>query len=188
LPLATVGAVEFLGVIILAAWGARTPRNVVALTLAVAGVAAITNVRFAGDPTGFILAFANCALFSLYIIIAHRIARNGECIHGLATAMFIAAIAITPFGFADARPAFVQPMLLFAGASVGICSSFIPYITDQLAMARLSRATFALMLSSLPVVALLIGAIVLRQYPTIQDVLGIGLVSVATAAHKASEA
>jgi inner membrane transporter RhtA len=188
LPLATVGAIEFLGVIVLAAWGMRTTRNAVALMLAVAGVAAITNVRLGGDPIGFILAFANCALFAAYIIIAHRIARSGERIDGLATAMLIGAIVITPFGFTDARTAFAQPVLLLAGCGVGLCSSFIPYITDQLAMARLPRASFAFMLASLPVVALVIGAVVLRQVPTMQDVLGIGLVAVAIAVHTPKEA
>ena len=49
----------------------------------------------------------------------------------------------------------------------------IPYVTDQLAMARLPRATFSLMLALLPVFATVIGAIVLRQVPTVQDVAGI---------------
>jgi inner membrane transporter RhtA len=187
LPLATVGAIEFLGVIILAAWGTRTVRNAVALVLAIVGVVAITKVRFEGDPIGFVFAFGNCALFVIYIVIAHRIANRGHRIDDLAAAMGIAAVVITPFGFTDARGAFTQPTLLLAGVGVGLCSSFIPYITDQLAMARLPRASFALMLSSLPVIALLIGAIVLRQIPTIVDVLGIGLVVVAIAVHKPSE-
>src|SRR6516162_5974835 len=38
LPLATVGAIEFLGPITLAAWGIRARRNLAALILAVAGV------------------------------------------------------------------------------------------------------------------------------------------------------
>ncbi len=45
LPLATVGAVEFLGIVVLAALGARTRRNIAALIVAVTGVAVLTNVR-----------------------------------------------------------------------------------------------------------------------------------------------
>src|SRR5438876_8476658 len=37
LPLSTVGAIEFIGPILLAAFGARTPRNLAALVLAAAG-------------------------------------------------------------------------------------------------------------------------------------------------------
>ena len=74
LPLATVGAIEFLGTVILAAVGARTLRNLAALMLAVGGVAALTDARLAGQPLGFVFAFANCAGFMLYVILAHRIA------------------------------------------------------------------------------------------------------------------
>ena len=60
----------------------------------------------------------------------------------------------------------------------------IPYVMDQLAMARLSRATFSLMLALLPVFATLIGAVVLRQIPTVQDAAGIGLVVAGVAVHQ----
>ena len=73
--------------------------------------------------------------------------------------MLIAAVVATPFGLRPAR-ARLRPSrwLLAWGAGVGVCSSVIPYVTDQLAMARLSRATFALMLALLPAFATLIGA------------------------------
>ena len=77
LPLSTVGAIEFLGTVLLAAAGARTARNAAALVLTTAGVAAITAVRVTGQPLGFVFAFANCALFLLYIVLGHRIANAG---------------------------------------------------------------------------------------------------------------
>src|SRR5215472_14248885 len=57
LPLSTVGAIEFLGTVILAATGARTLRNAGALTLTTAGVVTITAIRIAGQPLGFVFAF-----------------------------------------------------------------------------------------------------------------------------------
>ena len=77
LPLGTVGAIEFLGPIALAAVGLRTPRNLAALIAAAAGVYLLTDVRIAGEPLGFLFAFANCALFVLYIVLGHRIAADG---------------------------------------------------------------------------------------------------------------
>src|SRR5687767_8545313 len=65
LPLATVAAIEFLPVIVLAALGARTRRNAVALLLAVPGVYLLTGVRLEGEPLGVALAFANAGLFAL---------------------------------------------------------------------------------------------------------------------------
>jgi inner membrane transporter RhtA len=178
LPLGTVGGIEFLGPIILAALGTRTPRNVCALVLAVAGVRLLADVRLAGEPLGFIFACANCALFMLYVALGHRIAQDGGAtgIDRLAAAMLIALVVVSPIGLADAAPTFTQPALLLAGIGVGVCSSVIPYVTDQLALARLSRATFALMLALLPAFASVIGVMVLRQIPTPVEMIGVALI------------
>ena len=187
LPLSTVGAVEFLGVIVLAAAGVRTPRNGLALLLAVAGVYTLTDVRFAAEPLGFAFAFANCALFMLYIALGHRIANTTggtTAVDRLAAAMLVAAVAAAPIGLRQAVPAFTDPVVLAAGIAVGVCSSVVPYVADQLAMARLRRATFALMLSLLPATATVVGLVVLRQTPTVRDLAGIGLVVVAVAIHE----
>jgi inner membrane transporter RhtA len=188
LPLSTVGAIEFLGTVILAAAGVRTWRNAGALTLTTAGVATITTFSISAAPLGFAFAFANCALFMLYIVLGHRLANAGpgrpSGIDRLAAAMAVAAAVATPWGLGPALPAFRHPYLLLAGVGVGVCSSVIPYVMDQLAMARLSRATFSLMLALLPVFATLIGAVVLHQIPTVQDAAGIGLVVAGVAVHQ----
>jgi inner membrane transporter RhtA len=197
LPLSTVSAIEFLGTVVLAAVGARTWRNLAALIVTVGGVAVLTEVSFSGQPLGFVFAFANCAGFMLYVMLAHRIANttvggpappdDGRVsmagIDQLGAAMLVAAVVITPIGADGARGAFADPVLLLAGAGIGICSSVIPYVTDQLAMARLPRATYALMLALLPAVATVMGLIVLRQVPTAADLAGIGLVIVGIAIH-----
>jgi 1-deoxyxylulose-5-phosphate synthase len=97
--------------------------------------------------------------------------------------MLVAAVIATPWGLGGALPAFGHPAVLLAGAGVGVCSSVIPYVCDQLAMARLARASFSLMLALLPVFATVIGAVVLRQLPTVQDVAGITLVVLGVAVH-----
>ncbi len=189
LPLATVGAIEFLGPIAVAAWGARTRRNLAALVSAVIGVYVLTDVRLAGGWLGYAFAFGNCALFVLYILLGHRIASSGggggSGIDRLAAAMLVASVAALPIGIRTALPAFGDPLLLLAAIGVGVSSSVIPYVCDQLAMARLPRATFALLLSLLPATATAIGFLVLRQVPTTAELLGIGLVIGGVALHRA---
>jgi inner membrane transporter RhtA len=187
LPLGTVAAIEFVPVIALAASGARTARNVVALLAAVAGVYVLTDVRLAGAPLGFVFAFANAALFGLYIVLAHRVAGNGDGVDGLAAAMLVAAVFVAPLGAWHAAPALGHPALLGAGIGVGISSSVIPYVCDQLAMARMTRATYALLVSLLPATATIIGAVVLGQLPMPAELAGIGLVVAGTALHRESE-
>ena len=191
LPLATVGAIEFLGTIVLAAAGARTRRNAAALALTVGGVVLLTVIQLAAQPLGFVFAFGNCACFMAYVIVGHRVANThgsaGRAVSGidqLAAAMIIAAVIAAPAGLGAAWPAFTHPAWLAWGAGVGICSSVIPYVTDQLAMAALPRASFALLLALLPAVAVLTGAAVLGQIPTARDLAGIALVIAGVAIHR----
>ena len=186
LPLGTVAAIEFLPVIALAAAGARTARNALALGSAVGGVYLLTDVRIEGEPLGVAFAFANAALFAFYIVLAHRIAQSRQMsgIDGLGAAMLVAFVAIAPIGAWSAAPALLDPIALAAGIGVGISSSVIPYVFDQLAMARLSRATYSLMVSLLPATATVVGIVVLAQIPSSTEVVGVGLVVAAVAVHR----
>jgi len=186
LPLGTVAAIEFLPVIVLAAIGARTARNLAAIALAVGGVYLLTDVRLAGEPLGVAFAFANAVLFAAYIVLAHRVARSGAIggIDGLAASMLVAAVVVTPLSGWAAVPALGDPVALLAGIGVGICSSVIPYVFDQLAMRRLPRATYALMVSLLPATATVIGVVVLAQIPTATEVAAVGLVIAGVAIHR----
>jgi inner membrane transporter RhtA len=186
LPLGTVAAIEFLPVVVLAAVGVRTARNAVALALAVAGVYELSHVQIAAQPLGLVFAFVNAALFATYIVLAHRVSRHPAVtgIDGLGAAMLIAAVAVTPIAAPQAAQAFTDPVALAAGIGVGICSSVIPYVTDQLAMAHLNRAVYSLMVSLLPAVATVIGVIVLTQLPTAAELAGVALVAGGVAVHR----
>jgi len=189
LPLGTVAAIEFLPVIALAAGAVRTRANLAALLLAVTGVYLVTDVHLVHDPLGIAFAAANAVLFALYIGLAHRVASGGRVagIDGLALAMMIAAVVALPIGLVDAVPAVSDPVALAAALGVGIASSVVPYVCDQLAMARLARSTYALMVSLLPATATVLGALILAQMPTLVEVAGVGLVVVGVALHRSPD-
>jgi inner membrane transporter RhtA len=185
LPLGTVAAIEFVPVIALAALGLRTRRNTVALAMSVAGVYLVTHVALVDDPLGVALAVANAGLFCAYVVLGHRVANETAVgpVEGLAVSMLVATVVAAPVGIADAAAAVMDPPALAAAAGVGICSSVVPYVCDQLAMARLSRATYALMVALLPATATVVGALVLRQVPTAAEATGVALVVAAVAIH-----
>jgi len=60
----------------------------------------------------------------------------------------------------------------------------IPYLCDQLAMSRLPRASFALLLALLPATATVVSLVVLAQVPAARNVLGILLVTIGVAVHQ----
>ena len=197
LPIALVAAIEFVGTIGIALWGLRTGRNYLAFVLAIVGVALLIDVpslfaaqgeALTSDLLGLFWAVLNGGMFVLYIVLGHRISEGGASggVERLGAAMTAAFLVVMPIGFLQALDAFGAPLLVLAGIAVGICSSVIPYVCDQLAMSRLPRASFAFLLALLPATATIIGVIVLRQIPGVWDVAGVLLVMVGVAVHKPS--
>ncbi len=195
LPIALVAAIEFVGTIGIALWGLRTGRNYLAFTVAIVGVALLIDVpsllaadgqAFTSDLLGLFWAILNGGLFVLYIVLGHKISQGGASggVERLGAAMTAAFIFVMPVGFLQALEAFGAPLLVLAGIGVGLCSSVIPYVCDQLAMSRLPRASFAFLLALLPATATIIGVVVLRQIPSAVDIVGVLLVMVGVAIHK----
>lgn len=186
LPMSLVAAMEFLSTIVIALYGLRSGRNLLALALASTGVFILIGFTWSSDRVGLGFAAANAALFGVYIVLGHKAAENGagQGVETLGAAMTIAFIAAFPFGVSEVLGALSSPKLILAGIGVGICSSVIPYVSDQLAMSRLPRASFALMLALLPATATVVGAIVLLQIPSARDLVGIALVMGGVALHR----
>jgi inner membrane transporter RhtA len=184
IPLGTVAAAEFAPVIVLAAIAVRSLRNLLALVLAVAGVYVLTDIRLSHDWIGLVFTALNAVLFAAYVVLGHRMSQGVRRIDGLALAMGVATVLALPVGLRAAVPAFTDPALLAAAVGVGVCSSVIPYVADQLAMARLKRSTFALMLALLPATATVIGAVVLRQFPRSAELAAVAIIVVAVGLHR----
>lgn len=189
LPMSLVAAMEFVGTIVVALHGLRTGRNFAALGLAVLGVFILIDVKWSSDPLGLVWALLNSALFVGYIVLGHTISESGASggVKHLGAAMAIAFFFVMPIGFVEAIKAFGAIELVLAGIGVGLCSSVIPYICDQLAMSRLPRASFALLLALLPATATIIGAVMLAQIPTPQDLFGVLLVMLGVGLHNPAQ-
>jgi inner membrane transporter RhtA len=186
LPMSLVAAMEFVSTILIALYGLRSGRNLLALALAAAGVFVLIGFSWSSDLAGLGFAVLNAALFGVYIVLGHKAAEGGagRGVETLGAAMTVAFVAAFPVGISEVLGALSSPELILAGIGVGLCSSVIPYVSDQLAMSRLPRATFALMLALLPATATAIGAIVLLQIPSLRDIAGIALVMAGVALHK----
>ncbi len=189
LPMSLVAAMEFVGTVAVALYGVRTRRNLLALALAILGVVILIDVQWSVEPWGLFWATLNSALFVGYIVLGHKISENGASggVERLGAAMMLAFVFVMPIGLMEALKVFGSLPLILAGIGVGFCSSVIPYVCDQLAMSRLPRATFALLLALLPASATLIGALVLAQVPSFTDLLGIVLVMAGVAVHDAEQ-
>jgi len=182
LPLGTAVAIEFLGPVAVAAAGTRSRRDVLALLLAGAGVALLADVQWSGSPAGVAFALLAAALWATYIVLGHAVAATGAGVDGLAAGSAVGAVALLPFAAPAVAGALDRPGVIAAGLSVGLLSSVVPYALDQVVLARMGRAAFALLLSILPATATAIGLIALDQVPTAAEAVGIGLVVLGVAA------
>ncbi|GAB2611179.1 EamA family transporter [Pseudactinotalea suaedae] len=192
LPLGAVVAIEFAGPALVAAWGSRSARGRVAVALAAAGVAAISLVGLRWDEAGvggtapmvlgLLCAVAAGATWAWYMVLAGRIAavRDGQA--SLAVGTSIAVVLLAPLAAPWAGPLLTSGgSIWLAVLGVGVLSSVIPYILDQVAIVRLGTATFALLNALLPATATVVGLLALQQQPTIGEIAGLLAISVAVA-------
>ena len=187
LPLGTTVAIEFVGPVLVAVIATRGLRNLGALALAVAGVATLSRISLPGSPVGVACALTAGVLWALYIVLAHRVARQGLGTTGLAAAMAVGVVAIAPWAAAPAVESAGHGAVLALAAGVGVLSSVIPYALDQVLLRRLSRGAYAILLSLLPATATLMGLLLLGQVPTSLELLGILLVIAAVALRSPGE-
>lgn len=190
LPLGTAVAIEFLGPVVVAAVGSRTRRDVGAFLLAAAGVALLAEVTIGGaDPealAGVGFALAAAGQWALYIVLGRRIATGGRGVDGLAVGMVAGALVIAPVALPPALPALADPRLAALCLGVGVLSSVVPYVLDQIVLARVGTGRFALLLALLPATAAVVGLLVLGQVPSPVEALGIALVVLAVAVRSPS--
>jgi inner membrane transporter RhtA len=185
LPLGTAVAVEFCGPVAVAAVASRRPRDVAAVVLAAVGVALIADVRWSGSPSGVLWALAAAALWAAYIVLGKRVAGAGNGLDDMAVGFAVAAVVLSPLlllpGGGTGLAALADPVVLLLAVGVGVLSSVVPYVLDQIVLRRVGQARFAVLLALLPATATIVGLIALRQVPSPLEAVGIAAVIAAVA-------
>ena len=184
LPLGTAVAVEFCGPVAVAAVASRRPRDIAAVVLAAAGVALIADVRWSGSPAGVLWALGAAALWAAYIVLGKRVAGAGNGLDDMAVGFAVAAVALSPvllLGGPDGLAALADPLVVLLAVGVGVLSSVVPYVIDQIVLRRVGQARFAVLLALLPATATIVGLVALTQIPNLLEGVGIAAVVAAVA-------
>jgi len=169
-------AIEFIGPIAVAAAMTRSGRNAAALALAAAGVVTLGGVELGDEPLGVVFILAASACWAAYIVIGARVATVTTGVDGLAVGLVIGAVALTPIGAPWSGPVWTSPLLLLAALATGVFSNAIGYGIDQHVLRRIPVRRFSVLLSLLPVTAVVVGWLALGQRPSAVDAAGIALV------------
>lgn len=185
IPVGTSVSVEFIGPIMVAVFGARGWASWLAIVLAGAGVVSIGGFGLdVTDPVqlaGMLYTLGAAVGWAAYIVLGRLVATTTHGLDSLAIATFSGALLMTPLAVEGAVPVVQDPYLLFMAFGVAVLSSLFPFVIDQIAMARVSAATFALLTALLPVTSVLIGIFTLGQVPSFAEVMGMIMVSIAVA-------
>jgi inner membrane transporter RhtA len=184
LPLGTAVAIEFCGPVAVAAVASRRPRDVAAVLFAAVGVLLIADVRWSGDPSGVLWALGAATMWAAYIVLGKRVASGGNGLDDMTVGFVVAAVVLSPLLFAGgtgALSALADPVVLVLAVGVGMLSSVVPYVLDQVVLRRLGQARFAVLLALLPATATVVGLVGLAQVPTVLEFLGIAAVVAAVA-------
>lgn len=183
LPLGVAVSMEFLGPVAVAVARGHGAQPRIAAVLALAGVAAIGGLGLdldkPGTITGIVWILAAAACWAAYILIGQRIAHQRSGITNLAIGCAAGALLFSPFLAPGALPAFSSWGLILAVIGVGLLSTVFPYSFEAIAMTRLTASVFALFTALLPATSTLVGAIMLRQVPSVWEFAGLVLISVA---------
>jgi inner membrane transporter RhtA len=182
IPLGVAVTIEFLGPLAVAVAGSRHLRDVGWVVLAATGVVLLTQGGHGHlDLVGVLFAGVAGACWAAYIVLSTATGRRFPGSAGLAIAMVVAAIFITPPAVVAGGGAMFRPTVLAIGAAIGILSSVIPYRLELEALRRMPMRLFGVWMSLEPAVAALIGLALLGQHLSVVEWLAIGCVMIACA-------
>lgn len=167
---------EFLGPLSVAILSSRRAADWWWALLAAGGVVVLVRPGGASDLLGIALALVAACGWASYILLHRTLGQRLPRLSGAAAASLVTALAWIPvaaFWF-PSHPATLRSLLL--ALACGILASGIPYVLDPLALRRVPTHIFSTFTSVNPVIAAIIGWVLLGQALAAMDWLGIVLI------------
>lgn len=193
IPLSAAVALEFTGPLVFSALTSKNRRDLVWVACAAAGMVVLGAESVVGgadlDPLGVVFALVAGVFWVGYIVFSGQVGQKIPGTGGLAVAMVLGAVLLTPVG---AHGAFAgvaggdgglvaQPGLFWFAAVTSLLASVLPYTLELVALRRISGAVFSILVSLEPAFAAAAGFVILDQDLTAWRVVTILLVICASA-------
>ena len=182
LPFGLAVAIEFSGPLAVAIWSSRRPVDFVWVALAVAGLGLLLPLGMNGsalDPVGVLYALGAAVFWALYIVFGKR-AGHLHAGHSVSLGLLVAALVVVPVGVAHAGAALLSPTVLLIGVAVAAVSSAIPISLEMMALKRLPKEAFGIMISMEPAVAAVLAIGLLGEQLSTVQWLAIGCIVAAS--------
>lgn len=178
-PLGVVVAIEFTGPLFVGLISSRRLLDYLWIGLAVIGLAILLPFnQFSKDldKIGILCAILAAIGWAGYIYWGHHLGKNIEGLNAVAIGIIISSFVTVPWGVIDAGAKLISPNIILFGIILALLSSAIPYSIEMMALKKLSRQNFSLLMSLEPAFAALAGALILGQILNPLQMLAVGLI------------
>ena len=182
LPFGLAVAIEFAGPLAVAIWSSRRAVDFIWVALAIVGLALLLPLGLSGstlDPLGVLYAVGAAVFWALYIVFGKR-AGHLHAGQSVSLGLLVAALVVVPVGVAHAGAALLSPSVLLVGVAVAAISSALPISLEMMALKRLPKEAFGIMISMEPAVAALLALALLGERLDTVQWLAIGCIVAAS--------
>lgn len=182
LPIGIAIALEFSGPLTLAVVLSRRLIDFLWIGFALMGLGLLLPLGTASahlDPVGVAYALAAGVFWVAYILLG-KLAGNTHGGQATSLGITVAALVVLPFGMASAGMRLLDPSLLVAGLVVAVMSAALPFSFEMVALKRLPKKTYGILLSMEPAIGAITGVVMLGEHLHATQWLAIGSIVVAS--------
>ncbi len=154
---------EFLGPLAVALLGSRRLIDLLCALAVAPAVVLLTRPQATTDYLGVGLGLLAAFCWACYILLNRRIGRELPGVQGVGAAAAVSGLAYVPIGIVVLWHHPPTPAVLAYAVAAGVLSSAVPFLVDLLSLRRVSAQFFGVFMSVNPVLAALVGLVVLDQ-------------------------
>lgn len=171
LPLGTTITIEFLGPLSVAVFHARRARDYLAALGAVGGVALVSGAGVSTDVVGILFACGAAVLWAIYIVFTTRAGAYERPLDSLVGALAVAAAMASPLALIACFQIGSWGTVALL-AAVAVCGRIMTYLFEILALRLITPGVAGVLFSIVPVIAALVGFVLLGQTYSEVQILG----------------
>lgn len=184
IPVGIAVTIDFTGPLAVAVAQSRQAIDLLWVGLAALGILLLVPIGPLAaplDPRGVALSFGSAACWAVYILCGKRIVGAMPVRDATALGVAVAALAILPFGWAQAGSTLLSPAVLPTALVIAGLSSALPYTLELFALNQLPTRVFGILMSLEPAFGALYGWLLLGEVLTARQVVAIVSVVLASA-------
>jgi len=180
IPLGIAVAIEFLGPLAVGVFTSRRALDLVWVALAIAGLLILTpDLGDNLDPVGVIYAVCAGIGWGGFVLLSKRVSTNLSGNSGLVFGMIVASFFMLPLAASNIGPVFGSINLIGSVIILAILSTTVPFFLEFSALKKLPAVTYGVLITMEPVVATLVGVILLGDVLGFSGIIAIACVTIA---------